>query len=222
MHKYVRYKVTNCYKHASPSIEDWMYVKCVSHSTVCCRKWTVECHISKRTKLHLHSILLKVCTVLVTICGVYHLVMQSVFWNIEIFLPHLIYAFTGPFLWLLIIFTRYCSVSYFYCPQAISHCLHCSSDKGVSKNNIPSIGRFIKKVESFEARIKITSLRSEASYMKIDITMAKITGQLESVLQEITSIKECQNMLFRKLDLIHSTLLGEIEWNHPNTPILLI
>ena len=58
--------------------------------------------------------------------------------------------------------------------------------------------------------------------MKIDITMAKITGQLESVLQEIMSIKECQNMLFRKLDLIHSTLLGEIEWNHPNTPILLI
>lgn len=54
--------------------------------------------------------------------------------------------------------------------------------------------------------------------MKIDMKMAKITDYLESVLREISSIKERQNMLFRKQDLIHSTLSGDMKWNHPDTP----
>ena len=83
---------------------------------------------------------------------------------------------------------------------------HYSLDKGVSKNNIPSIGRLFKKVESCEGRIEITLLRTEASDMKFDIKMAKITGQLESILRKIRSVNERQNMLFQKQDLIHSTL----------------
>ena len=63
------------------------------------------------------------------------------------------------------------------------------------------------RLESINARCEIAVLRDEANSLR----MSQMCSLLESVSKDITSLKQRQDMLFQKQDILQSTLAGEVQ-----------
>lgn len=69
-------------------------------------------------------------------------------------------------------------------------------------------------METCDSRLEISLLRSEST----DIQLKKIATMIEGLSRDVTFLKERQNMLFRKQDLLQSTLAGEVRVHLSDTP----
>ena len=74
--------------------------------------------------------------------------------------------------------------------------------------------RLCNKVEACEAQIEISLLRSESTNLKLE----KVIDLLKNLSWYMSSIREQQNMLFRKQDILQSTLAGEVKVHLSDTP----
>ena len=61
----------------------------------------------------------------------------------------------------------------------------------------------------------------EVSVESTHLQLSNMKSLTETLLQDVSSIKERQNMLFQKQDLLHSTLAGEVRVRVSGTPNLL-